>query len=298
VRVVSLPGDPGVGPKLASYLGLEHISLFSKRFPDGEIYVRLLQKIENEEILLVQSMYPAQNDRLVELLLALELLNRYENRVSLLVTYLAYARQDKEFLGGEPVSLRSIIRAMIAQGVKTLVTIDAHNPHAVKEFLSNVKYVNLLPEEVFAEALSERYRGREMTVVAPDQGATDRALSLAKHLRCGYVVIQKVRDRVTGQVKHVLDPLSRVSGLAVIVDDIISTGGTIAGIASCLANSGVEVVVAASHALLVGEAFEKLVKSGVREIYALPTISPTLNNVIYLDIVPYIARELKSEGVI
>jgi len=298
VRVVSLPGDPGVGPKLASYLGLEHISLFSKRFPDGEIYVRLLQKIENEEILLVQSMYPAQNDRLVELLLALELLNRYENRVSLLVTYLAYARQDKEFLGGEPVSLRSIIRAMIAQGVKTLVTIDAHNPHAVKEFLSNVKYVNLLPEQVFAEALSERYRGREMTVVAPDQGATDRALSLAKHLRCGYVVIQKVRDRVTGQVKHVLDPLSRVSGLAVIVDDIISTGGTIAGIASCLANSGVEVVVAASHALLVGEAFEKLVKSGVREIYALPTISPTLNNVIYLDIVPYIARELKSEGVI
>ncbi|MEM2006227.1 MAG: ribose-phosphate diphosphokinase [Sulfolobales archaeon] len=298
MRVVSLPGDPGVGPKLASYLGLEHISLFSKRFPDGEIYVRLLQKIENEEILLVQSMYPAQNDRLVELLLALELLNRYENRVSLLVTYLAYARQDKEFLGGEPVSLRSIIRAMIAQGVKTLVTIDAHNPHAVKEFLSNVKYVNLLPEEVFAEALSERYRGREMTVVAPDQGATDRALSLAKHLRCGYVVIQKVRDRVTGQVKHVLDPLSRVSGLAVIVDDIISTGGTIAGIASCLANSGVEVVVAASHALLVGEAFEKLVKSGVREIYALPTISPTLNNVIYLDIVPYIARELKSEGVI
>lgn len=298
MRVVSLPGDPGVGPKLASYLGLEHISLFSKRFPDGEIYVRLLQKIENEEILLVQSMYPAQNDRLVELLLALELLNRYENRVSLLVTYLAYARQDKEFLGGEPVSLRSIIRAMIAQGVKTLVTIDAHNPHAVKEFLSNVKYVNLLPEQVFAEALSERYRGREMTVVAPDQGATDRALSLAKHLRCGYVVIQKVRDRVTGQVKHVLDPLSRVSGLAVIVDDIISTGGTIAGIASCLANSGVEVVVAASHALLVGEAFEKLVKSGVREIYALPTISPTLNNVIYLDIVPYIARELKSEGVI
>ncbi len=298
VKVVSLPGDPGVGPRLASYLGLEHTSLFSKRFPDGEIYVRLLQKIENDEVLLVQSMYPEQNDRLVELLLALELFNRYGNKVSLLVTYLAYARQDKEFLGGEPVSLKSIIKAMVAQGVETLVTIDAHNPYAIKEFLSNIKYVNLLPEEVFAKALSERYRGKEMTVVAPDQGATDRALSLAKHLGSGYVVIQKVRDRVTGQVKHVLDPLSKVSGLAVIVDDIISTGGTIAGIASCLSSRGVEVVVAASHALLVGEALEKLGKSGVREIYALPTVSRVLDGVIYLDIVPYIARELKNEGVI
>lgn len=293
-----MPGDPGVGLKLASYLGLEHTSLFSKRFPDGEIYVRLLQKIEDEEVLLVQSMYPEQNDRLVEILLALELLNRYRNKVSLLVTYLAYARQDKEFLSGEPVSLRSIIKAMTTQGLETLVTIDAHNPYAIKEFLSNIKYVNLLPEEVFARALSERYKGREMTVIAPDQGATHRALSLAKYLGCGYVVIQKMRDRVTGQVRHVLDPLSRVSGLAVIVDDIISTGGTIAGIASSLSSRGVEVVVAASHALLVGGALEKLVMSGVREIYALPTVSRAFNGVIYLDIVPYVARELKNEGVV
>lgn len=296
--MVSLPGDPGVGSKLARYLGLEHTSLFSKRFPDGEIYLRLLQRIEREKVLLVQSMYPAQNDRLVELLLALELLNRYENSVSLLVTYLAYARQDKEFLGGEPVSLRSIIRAVVAQGVETLVTIDAHNPLAVKESLGKTNYINLLPEEVFAEALSRKYKGRKVTVVAPDQGATVRASSLAKHLGCDYVVIQKLRDRVTGQVRHVLDSLDGVSDFAVIVDDIISTGGTIAGISSHLSSRGVEVVVAASHALLVGDAFERLIKSGVKEVYALPTVPLALNDVVYLDITSHIARELRSGGVV
>lgn len=298
MKVVSLPGDPGIGPKLAMHLGLEHASVFTKRFPDGEIYLRLLQRVEKDRVLLVQSMYPSQNDRLVELLLALELLNRYENSVTLLVTYLAYARQDKEFLGGEPISLRSVIRAMASQGVETLITIDAHNPLAVKESLGKTRYINILPEGVFAEAISKKYGGRRVTVVAPDQGATERALSLAKHLGCDFVVVQKLRDRVTGQVRHVFDSLGAVSDFAVVVDDIISTGGTIAGISSQLSSRGVEVIVAASHALLVGDALERLVKSGVREVYALPTVPPLHRDVVYLDVTPHIARELRSGGVV
>lgn len=295
---MSLPGDPGIGSGLANLLSISHESAYSKKFPDGEVYIRLLRRVEREKVLLVQSMYPDQNDRLVELLLTLELLNRYENRVNLLITYLAYARQDKEFLGGEAVSLRSIIKALLAQGVEALITVDAHNPLAVEEIVRGTKYVNLLPGEIFAEVLSKKYGGRKATVIAPDQGAAQRASSLAGYLGCGYLVVQKMRDRVTGQVEHVFSSLNRVPDLAVIVDDIISTGGTIAGIASHLSNRGVEVVVATSHGLFVGDAYEKLVKSGVREIYAIPTVLRRLSNVVYLDIVPYLAKKLREEGVL
>ena len=298
MKVVSLPGDPGIGARLASHLEAEHVTVFSKRFPDGEIYLRIPQDVSSEDALVVQSMYPAQGDRLVELLLALELLNRYGNRVSVLITYLAYARQDKEFLRGEPISLFSVVRALRAQGMDSLVTIDAHNPLAVKEAVGDVRYLNLLPGEVFAEALLERYGDVRLTVVAPDQGAAERAALLASRLGCDYVVVRKFRDRITGQVSHAFGNLDGVSGTAVVVDDIISTGGTIAGIASYLRSRGVDVVVAASHALLVGDAYEKLLRAGVREIYAVPTIPQTFPGVVYVDIVPYLARKLREEGLL
>lgn len=298
VKVISLPGDPGIGLRLADYLKLEHIQFQYKRFPDGELYLRLPKVIEKEKVLLIQSMYPNQNDHVVELLLALELLNRYSNDIVLLITYLAYARQDKEFLAGEPISLRSLMKALNSLGIETLVTIDAHNPLAIKEFVGSVRYVNIVPDEIFAEVLSKKYRREELTVIAPDQGAEKRAASLAKQLECKYVVVKKSRDRVTGNVTHVLDSLSSVSGTAVIIDDIISTGGTIAGIASYLSTRGVSVVVATSHALLVGEAYEKLVKSGVAEIYALPTTGVIVKGVTYLDMVPYLARKLREEKIV
>jgi ribose-phosphate pyrophosphokinase len=298
VRVVSLPGDPGIGPRLADLLGLEYIQFLHKKFPDGEIYLRLPKVIENEGVLLVQSMYPNQNDHTVELLLALELLSRYRNNITLLITYLAYARQDKEFLAGEPVSLRSLVKALSSLGLGTLVTIDAHSPLALREFLGTSRYINIVPDEVFAEAISRRYRREELTVIAPDQGAEKRAASLAELLGCRYVVVKKARDRITGNVTHVLDPLDSVSGIAVVVDDIVSTGGTIAGIASYLSSRGVRVVVAASHALFVGDAYDKLARSGVVEIYALPTTGVTVSGVTYLDMVPYIARKLREEKVV
>ncbi len=298
MKVTSLPGDPGIGPRLADYLKLEHVQFQHKIFPDGELYLRLPKIVEGERVLLVQSMYPNQNDRVVELLLALELLSRYNNSVVLLVTYLAYARQDKEFLAGEPISLRSLVKALSSLGLEALVTVDAHSPLAIKEFVGSVRYVNLVPDEVFSEVLSKKYRREELTVIAPDQGAEKRAASLAKQLGCGYVVVKKSRDRVTGNVTHVLDSLSSVYGTAVIVDDIVSTGGTIAGIASYLSSRGVRVVVAASHALFVGGAYEKLVRSGVAEIYALPTTGVTVEGVTYLDIVPYLARMLREEKIV
>jgi len=296
-QVVSLPGDPGLGPEVARYLGVVHSTFFSKRFPDGEVYLRLPEPVSGDRVLLVQSMYPNQNDRVVELLLALDVLERYGNEVILISPYLAYSRQDKEFLPGEAISLRSLVRALSSTGLSTLVTVDAHSPSAIREFLGGRRYINVVPVEVFAEAL-KTYRFRELTVVAPDQGAAERARALAEKIGCNYVVVRKSRDRVTGEVKHSLEPLEGLKGVAVVFDDIVSTGGTVASIANFLTARSVEVVLAVSHALLVGNALEKLAKSGVREIYSIPTVPVRVPGIRYLELVPYLVKLLKEEGVV
>jgi ribose-phosphate pyrophosphokinase len=296
-RVVSLPGDPGLGSEVARYLGIAHSTFFSKRFPDGEVYLRLPEPISSDRVLLVQSTYPNQNDRVVELLLALEVLERYGNEVVLVAPYLAYSRQDKEFLPGEAISLRSIVRALSSAGLSALVTVDAHSSSAIREFLGNRRYINVIPVEVFAEAL-RTYRSHELTVVAPDQGAAERARALAEELGCNYVVVRKSRDRVTGEVTHSLEPLEGLKGVAVVFDDIVSTGGTVASIATFLTARGVKVVLAVSHALLVGNALEKLTKSGVREVHSIPTVAVRVPGVRYLELAPYLAELLKEEGVV
>ena len=297
VRVVSLPGDPGLGPELARHLGAAHSTFFSKRFPDGEVYLRLVERVSGDRVLLVQSMYPSQNDRVVESLLALELLERYGNEVALIAPYLAYSRQDKEFLPGESVSLRSLLKALSSMGLSALVTVDAHNPTAVGEFLGSRRYLNVVPVEVFAEALRS-YLARGVTVVAPDQGASERARALAEELGCNYVVVRKSRDKVTGEVTHSLEPLEGLRGVAVVFDDIVSTGGTVASIASFLTARGVEVALAVSHALFVGNALEKLTKSGVREVYSIPTVPVRVPGVRYLELAPHLAKLLREEGIV
>ncbi len=297
VQVISLPGDPGLGPELARYLGTAYSTFFSKRFPDGEVYIRMVEPVSGDRVLLVQSMYPNQNDRVVELLLALEVLERYRNEVVLISPYLAYSRQDKEFLPGESVSLRSLMKTLSLLGLGTLVTVDAHNPTAVRDFLSGSRYLNVVPVEVFAEAL-RGYRTQELTVVAPDQGASERARALAEKLGCNYTVVRKSRDRVTGEVTHSLEPLEGLKGVAVVFDDIVSTGGTVASIASFLTKRGVEVVLAVSHALLVGNALEKLVRSGVREVYSIPTVPIRIHGVKYLELAQYLAKFLREGGVV
>jgi len=297
VWVVSLPGDPGLGPELARHIGATHSTFFSKRFPDGEVYLRMAERVSGDRVLLVQSMYPNQNDRVVESLLALELLERYGNEVTLIAPYLAYSRQDKEFLPGESISLRSLMRALSSMGLSSLVTVDAHNPAAVREFLGSKKYVNVVPVEVFAGALRS-YLDRGLTVIAPDQGASERARALAEKLGCGYVVIRKSRDRVTGEVTHSLEPLEGLRGVAVVFDDIVSTGGTVANIASFLTARGVYVVLAVSHALLVGDAPEKLTKSGIREVYSIPTVPVRVPGVRYLELAPYLAKLLREKEII
>jgi ribose-phosphate pyrophosphokinase len=269
--------------KVASTLNYPIAKVLWKEFPDGEQYVR----IENPDLLssrtavVVNTMYPGQDKSVMETLMLVDAcLRAGAVDVKLVIPYLAYSRQDKLFLAGEPVSFSIVLKTLRHLGATGLVTVDSHNPDKLTEFQGRV--VNLLVSDLLVqEAL--KYSSNPI-VIAPDKGALKRAEHAAVKLGLRFDYLVKTRDRVTGQVSYQPREI-RIGGEdIVIVDDIISTGGTIAESSKLLLEAGASsVIVAATHGLLIGNALEKIRAAGVRKVI----LANTLGLKIQDDLVEY-----------
>ncbi len=269
--VVSFPSATDIGEGLARGFETSHYVVRRKVFPDGESYVRIEAPVDGEEVMLVQKTYPCQDKRLVELLIAVDaLVSRGASRVIAVLPYLAYARQDREFLEGEGVSVRTVLRALRSAGVDGLYVVDVHKVDSLRFFGGPAK--NLIAANTWAKALS-REDIKAPLVVAPDVGASSRAKALSEKLGCDYLIIKKVRDRVTGEIRHKLPTDLRLTDKDVIVvDDIISTGGTISNVARYVRERGARsVFVVASHGLFVGRARNRVREAGVDKVIVLNT---------------------------
>ncbi|WP_228546760.1 ribose-phosphate diphosphokinase [Hyperthermus butylicus] len=271
VRVGPVPESFASG--LAEGLGARLVEGFVKVFPDGEVYVRLPGEVEGSTAVIVFTGYPEPTQRLWEAVLAVEAARGLgAEHVVVVAAYTPYARQDRRFLRGEPVSVRALFYSLAASGAEAFVTVDIHKTVSLQWFPGPA--VNVDPAPAFAEKLRPLLEGREKVyVIAPDQGAVGRAKSLAERLGAPFDYLEKVRDRVTGEI--VLRPkLVDVSGAAVVlIDDIVSTGGTMAKAARMLYEQGAEVVIAAAtHGLFAGEALEKMRKAGIVHILVADTV--------------------------
>jgi len=294
--VLAFPELESIGGKVAEGLGSQFHLIQKKIFPDGESYVRIGTDVKDEDIVLVQTTYPEQDKRLLELFYAIDTIRSHGARsVEVVLTYLAYARQDREFLPGEAVSVRTVLRLLGAVGVNTLYAVDVHKPESLEYFPGQAK--NIIPSRVFSRKL-EDLNLRNPIVVSPDLGASHRAKALASELGCECFIIRKHRDRITGQIRHELPEDIDVKGKeAVVVDDIISTGGTVANIASFLRKCGASrVFVAASHGLFVDEALRKLRNAGVDRVLTLNTLATKVNDSLieYVDVSPELVRVLRN----
>ncbi len=298
--VVSLSNDLGLGAKISKSLGIKHLTAHVKVFPDGEVYVRLPepQSLKNEVVYVVQSLYPNQNDKIVELLLSIDALNEVgAKEVRTIIPYMAYSRQDRTFLDGEAISIRLLLNTLYNLGVNGIITIDIHSKKAMSYFKG--KMFNILPTKLFADKLKSLGIDKSNAiVVAPDEGARERASKLSNELNLEYVVIKKFRDRVTGEIRHELPRELNVKGMnAIIIDDIISTGGTVANIGKYLRSKGVnKVIVVAAHGLFVGNALERLRSSGIDKIFLVLTV-PKIDDPLleYLDPTGLIVEAITKE---
>lgn len=266
---------------LSKELGAEIVGLESKKFPDGESYVRIEGDVAGREVVLAQSLAPPQNDSIWELLLIMESLSEGRARkIVLYIPYMAYSRQDRAFIAGEPVSVKALLQILSFMGGSSLVTIDIHKEKSLIYFRG--KAYNVIPEESFSAKIMSVVR--DPLVVAPDAGAQKRASSIARRLGAPLAVLSKRRDLKTGEVEVSAEGIEVEGRSAVIVDDILSTGGTVAKAASLLRSSGAkEVYVAVSHALMVGEAQSRLRSAGVSGVIAANTL-PQVQGVEYFDV--------------
>ncbi|BEP16774.1 ribose-phosphate diphosphokinase [Pyrofollis japonicus] len=278
----------------AKTIGADLVEASWKQFPDGEAYVRVAGAPEGVGVAVFTG-FPEPSTRIVEGMLLIEAL-RGLGAASVVAAplYLAYSRQDRRFLRGEPISIRAVLRALASAGAEALATIDIHKQYSLEWFPGPA--ANIDPSPVFAEALRPVVEEAELAyVIAPDKGALPRAKSLGEKLGLPFDHLEKHRDRVTGEITMKPKKLDAKGATIIIVDDIVSTGGTLAKAAKLLLDQGATRVYAAiTHCLLVGNAVEKLEESGLEKLYCTNTVKPRWSKAEELDVGPLLARSVEG----
>ncbi len=292
VLIVGGPAANSVDEKLAEITRYRLVKIVHKVFPDGESYVRYPVPVEGEDVVIVQSLYAPQDKHFLELLLMIDTaLDLGAERVIAVVPYLAYSRQDRMFLEGEAVSVRTILKTLRNLGTYAFVTVDIHKEYSLKHF--GERAYNVTAMEEIAKHIKKQFPDIENPLVlSPDKGALIHASRVAKILNSEYDYLEKERDRVTGEIRVKPKELSVNGRDVIIVDDIISTGGTIAlATTSVLKQGARRVIVGCTHPLLIGNAREKLRKAGVNYLVATDTIPSEYSKVT---VAPVIAKLLKK----
>ncbi|MEZ0345414.1 MAG: ribose-phosphate diphosphokinase [Infirmifilum sp.] len=272
LTVVSGSGCSGLALAVSRLLNVVFQPVIVREFPDGELYVRVPTDVNGRKVVLVECAGRRPNSAFMETIFTVKtLIKKGAREVILALPYFPYARQDAEFNPGESESLRIIADLLSDLGVSSVVTVDMHL-HRFKSMneIFRIKTVNVTAMRDLARYVSRNYPGVSL-VIGPDEEAEQWARLFAEELGSPYAVLEKERR---GDEEVTVSGGVEARGQVVIVDDIISTGATIATTASSLKSKGVtDIIVACTHGLLVGGAESKIFTSGVKDIITSDTIT-------------------------
>ena len=291
MKIISGPASKDLAEAVSAQTGFENIPVASKVFPDGEIYVRLDGNVQDENVAIVQTTCPPMQDgRLLQLAFLADAAKRAGvSKVTAVVPYLAYARQDKMFLSGEGISVETIARMLKAAGIDQFLTINIHSEPTLGQFPFPAKTLSAIP--LIADYFVKRgYKGAY--ALSPDKGAMYIAKQAQQVLRGDVGHLSKTRDRYTGQTVQTAEGLNVKGQTVIIFDDIISTGGTIIGAAKILLEQGArQVFCGCVHGLLIGDAEKRILDAGVDEIVGTDSVP---GNISKVSLAPLISQELKG----
>jgi len=288
VIVIPGPASKSLGQKVAETLNARTVSVNHKSFPDGEYCLRFDGELKGEEVVVVQSTGQPQDTNVMQLLLMLDAAKDLgAEKVTAVVPYLAFARQDKRFLAGEVVSANTVVKLIEACGTDQFITVNIHSENTLKRF--SIPTLNLSAITLLAEHFKNRGLDGAFAL-SPDKGAVELAEEADRVLGGGCGWLRKERDRYTGEIQ-VEEKSLNVKGRDVVVfDDIISTGGTIARAVKMLKTQGARRVYAACvHPLLISEAKQKILENGAEEIVGTDSIPSSVRTV---SLAPLIAEAL------
>jgi ribose-phosphate pyrophosphokinase len=271
LSVISGKSSENLAKELSKKIKANLVKSEIKVFPDGENKITLIGKISKKKSVVVQSMYPPVDTNLVQILSLIMKAKENSSEVVVVIPYMGYARQDREFLPGEIVTMKVLGKLFKAAGASKIIVMDIHSSIGLKHFSIKTKNVTAIPDLVgFFKKLSLK----NPLVVSPDQGGKERAKEFAKEFNLDYIALEKTRDRKTGKVKIKTKNLEEVENRdLILVDDIISTGGSIIKATQFLKKQKCKrIYVTCTHALLMNDAEKKIKKAGVTSIISTNTI--------------------------
>ena len=273
--------------KIASRLQSKYIGTELRLFPDGESKVTLKAKPAGK-IVVVQSIYPPVDSNLIRALALVSEAKKYSSQVHAVIPYLGYQRQDRQFLPREVVTMSLIAKLFKAVGTSKITIVDIHSMRALNLFQIPATNVSAVEELV---KYFKRLKLRNPLVVSPDVGGWQRARNFAHHLEVDFIVLEKHRDRKTGKVTIEQANHDEVRNRDIIlVDDIISTGGSIVKASQYLKTQKcARIYATCTHAVLIGDAEKKIKQAGVTRIVSTNTI-PGKTGVV--DVSPVITKAI------
>ncbi len=270
LSVISGKSSEDLARKLSKKIKANLVKSEIKVFPDGESKITLIGKISKKKSVVVQSMYPPVDTNLVQALSLITKAKENSSEVVVVIPYMGYARQDREFLPGEIVTMKVLGKLFKSAGASKIIVVDIHSSIGLKHFSIKTKNVTAIPDLVgFFKKLSLK----NPLIVSPDQGGKERVKEFAKEFNSDYIALEKTRDRKTGKVKIKTKNLEVKNRDLILVDDIISTGGSIIKATQFLKKQKCKrIYVACTHALLMNDAEKKIKKAGVTSIISTNTI--------------------------
>jgi ribose-phosphate pyrophosphokinase len=272
IMVFAGNSNPPLANDICAYLGTKLGEASVRRFSDGECLVDIRENVRGSDVFVVQSTSSPGNDNLMELLLMLDALRRASaKRITAVVPYYGYARQDRKVSPRVPISAKLVADLITTAGAARVLTVDLHAGQIQGFF--NIPVDNLYATPVLLPSIRERAQGHALSVVAPDAGGVERARAFAKRLGSDLAIIDKRRagPNEVAEMRIIGDVQRR---MAVIVDDIVDTAGTLVAAAEALRKAGARKVLGCcTHAVLSGAAVGRITESALEELVVTDTIA-------------------------
>ena len=275
MKLVAGNSNLALANAIASYLDVPLCKAEVRRFADMEIFVEIKENVRGEDVFILQSTSFPANDNLMELLILIDALRRSSaKRITAVLPYFGYARQDRRTAGRTPISAKLVANLITEAGADRVLTIDLHAGQIQGFF--DIPTDNLFAEPVISKDIQDNYLGNgPLAVVSPDVGGVVRARAIAKRIDAPLAIVDKRRDR-PGE-SEVMNVIGDVEGMScLLVDDIIDSGGTLCNAADALLEIGAKEVSAyITHGVLSGGAVTRIMGSNLKELVTTDTIETT-----------------------
>jgi ribose-phosphate pyrophosphokinase len=274
IKLVAGNSNPALADAIAAYLKTPMTKAVVRRFADMEIFVEIQENVRGADVFVVQSTSFPANDHLMELLIIIDALRRASSsRITAVVPYFGYARQDRKPGPRTPISAKLVANLITHAGADRVMTLDLHAGQIQGFF--DIPTDNLYASPMMVRDIKDNFDLAKLAIVSPDVGGVARARGLAKRINAPLAIVDKRRER-TGE-SEVMNVIGEVDGrICLLVDDIIDSGGTVVNAADALlAQGAVEVYAYITHGVLSGGAVARITGSRLKELVITDSIQPT-----------------------